>query len=86
MCSDSPNSLCCRGSGGVSSVLGNVRLPIFTPGGLEFLCAGAVNGDGHDALVYAEVLTYSHDGFDTFLLKDPSAAPEAKGSLHEPPW
>ena len=52
----SPNSLCCRGSGGVSSVLGIPLLPIFAPYAREILCAGAVNGDGHVAPVYAKVV------------------------------
>ena len=52
----SPNSLCCRGSGGVSSTLGICPLPISSPCVRGFLCAGAVNGDGHVAPVHAKVV------------------------------
>ena len=52
----SPNSLCCRGSGGVSSVLGICPSPISAPYVREILCAGAVNGDGRVAPVYAKVV------------------------------
>ena len=36
------NSLCCRGFGGVSSVLGIRSPPIFAPSAHDLLCAGAV--------------------------------------------
>jgi len=53
----SPDSLCCRGSGGVSSGLGIARAAVIsaTPD-RKFFCTGAVNGDGHVAPVYAKVL------------------------------
>ena len=52
----SPNSLYCRGSGGVSSVLGICATPISAPYARNILCVGAVDGDGHVAPIYAKVL------------------------------
>ena len=50
-------SLCCRGSGSVSSLLGICSLPIFASYVYGFLCAGALNGDGWVAPIYAKALS-----------------------------
>jgi len=56
MCVYAPNSLCCRGSGSVSSVLGTCPSPMLAPSVYEILRAGAVNRDGHIAPIYAKVV------------------------------
>ena len=53
----SANSLCCRGSGGVSSVLSIPRPPYVCPSIREFVCAGTVNINGHVPPVYAKMVT-----------------------------
>ena len=73
----SPNSFCCRGSGGLSSVLW------FCPWGREgiygdpLLCTGIVNGDGRlrpSAAEWsvAQLLLKKHICFGTFSLQDTS--------------
>jgi len=56
-----PKESLLSGSGSVSSALGTsiCTLPTFGPSAREILCAGAVNGDGQVAPVYAEVVAHA---------------------------